>query len=298
MPTVSHRRWHRWPLTVALGVALAGCGDATDPPVAVPPPTTSAAPAAAPAAATSRTAVATTTAPTITAIESGATVTEPAERLDDDLVVTWIGGSDLELDGRSVPDAVAPLLADVDGRSIRLDVDTVTAPLPSDVAVSVERAADRNVDALVVSMSPSWTAWDGHDECAGTTPPHDYYLCVLTPRPSTDVGVLEAELAALVETIVSTGIPAFVYVIPHSTDALRNPTLERRLAAAEVVFEQIAPAGARVEYRPTILTRGIDDLREGVEFFDMVHPTEAGIDRLAPLFAAELDRFLGRQRSN
>ena len=40
---------------------------------------------------------------TPTRIEEPATGTTPADRLDEAVHITWIGGSDLDLDGRTIP---------------------------------------------------------------------------------------------------------------------------------------------------------------------------------------------------
>lgn len=226
-------------------------------------------------------------------IDEPATATTPAERLDDELVVTWIGGSDLELDGRSLPAAVAARSPTNDGRAIRIIADVSIGPLPADIRERVERAVDRNVDGLIVPLSPSWLTWNGHDDCRGLTPPHAFYSCILDPAPGTDVDALRAETAALVDTIVASGIPAYLYVIPHSAEALADPLLSGRLASSEATFAALDPGIARITYIGHVVTRDLDDLHEGVDFFDMVHPTEAGIERLADFFAAALPRAIG-----
>ncbi len=229
---------------------------------------------------------------TIHRIDAPATATTPAQRLDDDLVVTWIGGSDLELDGRSLPGAVSARSPSVDGRAARIVADVSIGPLPADISERVERAADRNVDALIVPLSPSWLTWNGHDDCHGLTPPHAFYSCILDPAPGTDVDALRAEAATLIGTIVASDIPAYVYVIPHSAEALADPLLADRLASIEATFAALDPDVERVTYVGHVVTRDLDGMHEGIEFFDMVHPTGAGIERLADFFAAELPRAI------
>ncbi|MDW3216657.1 MAG: hypothetical protein R8G01_21880 [Ilumatobacteraceae bacterium] len=263
---------------------LAGCGASDDERVE---------PAAATTPAPSSTTAADTAPPTVTRVDEPATATTPADRLDEAVHLTWIGGSDLDLDGRSVPAAVmarSPMLGD---RPLVVVADTKIAPLPGEVEARVEQAAERNTDGLVVILNPSWLSWDGHEECSGITPAHAYYACVLEPRPETDVSALRDDVRSLVDTIVATGIPAYLYVIPHSAESLADPELEPRLAATESQFAELDPELERIEYVGHILSRDLEPLREGVEFNDMVHPSEVGVEVLADFFAGEFVRFFG-----
>ncbi len=231
---------------------------------------------------------------TPTRIEEPATGTTPADRLDEAVHITWIGGSDLDLDGRTIPAAVEardPMLGE---RPLTVFADTQIAPLPHEVEARVEAAAARNVDGLVVILNPSWLSWDGHEECAGISPAHAYYACVLEPRPETDVTALRDDVRSLIDTIVGTGLPAYVYVIPHSAESLADPELAPRLAATESQFAELDPGLERIEYIDHVVSRDLEPLREGVEFNDMVHPSEAGVQRLADFFADEFVRFFGR----
>lgn len=250
-------------------------------------------PAAATTPAPSSTTAADTAPPTVTRVDEPATATTPADRLDEAVHLTWIGGSDLDLDGRSVPAAVmarSPMLGD---RPLVVVADTKIAPLPGEVEARVEQAAERNTDGLVVILNPSWLSWDGHEECSGITPAHAYYACVLQPRAETDVAALRDDVRSLVDTIVATGIPAYLYVIPHSAESLADPELEPRLAATESQFAELDPELERIEYIGHILSRDLEPLREGVEFNDMVHPSEVGVEVLADHFTAEFVRFFG-----
>ncbi len=231
---------------------------------------------------------------TIERIDEPAISTTEAERVDDAVRITWIGGSEIDLEDRSLPVAVATRSPMVGDRELHVFADTKIAPLPHEVSARVERAAERNVDGLVVILNPSWLSWDGHTECSGIALPHDFYACVLTPRPETDVAALRGDVARLIDTVVDTGLPAYLYVIPHSAESLANPELEPLLAAAETQFAELNPGLDRIEFVDRILSRDLDPLREGVEFNDMVHPSEAGIEALADFFAAELTEFFGR----
>ena len=226
-------------------------------------------------------------------IDEPATVTTPADRIDEAIHLTWIGGSDIELDDRSIPDAVmatAPMIGD---RPLVVFADTKIAPLPAEVEARVEEAVARNTDGLVVILNPSWLSWDGHEDCSGISPAHAYYACVLEPRPETDVGSLRDDVRSLVETIVDTGLPAYLYVIPHSAESLADADLARRLAATESQFAALDPELERIEYVGHIISRDLEPMHEGAEFNDMVHPSETGVQRLADHFSSEFVRFFG-----
>ncbi|MEO6653761.1 MAG: hypothetical protein ABIP17_14010 [Ilumatobacteraceae bacterium] len=270
-------------LVVAAGLAISGCGGGS----ASGPGMTNE--SIAPTSVESESA---SPADTIGRIDAPATATTPAQRLDDDVVVAWIGGSDLELDGRSLPSAVSARSPQIAGRSLTIVADVTIGPLPATIRDRVERAAVRNVDALIVPLSPSWLTWNGHDDCHGLTPPHAFYSCILDPAPGTDVTALRAEVADLIDTIVETGIPAYLYVIPHSIDALTDPLLADRLASLDATFTALDPRVDRVTYVGHVVTRDLDRISEGVEFFDMVHPTPVGVERLADFFAAQLPLVL------
>jgi hypothetical protein len=227
-------------------------------------------------------------------ISEPATATTPADRLDEAVHITWIGGSDLDLDDRSIPAAVTSRSPMIGERLLTVFADTKIAPLPGEVEARVEQAADRNVDGLVVILNPSWLSWDGHEECSGIAPAHAYYACVLDPRPETDVTSLRDDVRSLIDTIVATGLPAYLYVIPHSAESLADPELARRLAATESQFAELDPELDHIEYIGHIVSRDLAPLREGVEFDDMVHPSEVGVEVLADFFTDEFVRFFGR----
>lgn len=269
-----------------------GCGVASEPrsaPSPDDPASVTAEPSASAAAA-----VTTTVVPTSPPrIDQPATATTPADRVDEAVHITWIGGSDIELDGRSIPDAVMARTPMIGDRPLVVFADTKIAPLPHEVEARVEQAAARDVDGLVVILNPSWLSWDGHEECSGIVPAHAYYACVLEPRPDTDVESLRDDVQRLVATIVDTGIPAYLYVIPHSAESLAEPELAGRLAAIESRFAAIDPNLERIEYIDHIVTRDLEPMHEGVEFNDMVHPSESGVELLADHFTLEFTRFFG-----
>lgn len=269
--------------------AVAACGTSAPEDVAAPPGAP--APTVEATAATEPANPATT--PPLDRIDEPATVTSLADRVDDAFGITWVGGSEIDLDGRSLPDAVAARSPTAGGRPLHVFADTKIAPLPSEVAERVERAARRNTDGLVVILNPSWLSWDGHTECSGIAAPHDFYACVLTPRPETDVAALRRDVTDLIDTVVDTGLPAYLYVIPHSAESIANPQLAPLLESAEAQFAQMDPGLDRVEFIDRVISRDLEPLREGVEFNDMVHPSELGIERLADFFADEFGRFFG-----
>lgn len=234
----------------------------------------------------------------INRIDDAATSSAPAERIDDTLTIAWIGGSDVELDGRSLPSALAARDIRVDGRRVSISADVTIGPMPADLVSSVDAAVARGADALIVALSPSWTTWNGHDDCEGVAPPHAFYACILTPAAGTDVDHLRSEIARLIATIVASGVPAYVYVLPHSEEALDDPVLSDRLAAAEREIDRLDPAVDRITFVGHVLTRDLAGFREGADFYDMVHPTVAGIERLADHFAAAVPAAFGSAARN
>ncbi len=287
MNTARSRSWWCCAASVAIGIVtiLSGCGAArtsegADASISPPGESLVSAPVLPPA----------TGVPTITRIDEAATVTTRADRLDEAVRLTWIGGSEIELEDRSLPDAVAGLAPIIDSRPLVVFADTKIAPLPSEVETRVRRAAGNGADGLVVALNPSWLSWDGHIDCAEIAEPHEFYTCVLQPRPGTDVDGLRGDVARLIDTIVATGLPSYLYVIPHSAESLADPQLALLLGAAETKFAELDPHLDRITYVGHVLSRDLEPLREGAEFNDMVHPSPSGVERLAAFFATEFSR--------
>lgn len=231
------------------------------------------------------------------AVETVVTITPPTAPDPDQAVIdiVWIGGSDVELEGRSLVDAVSRRLPTIANRRLELVGDITIGPLPSEIRDRVIAAAARDVDGLIVPMNPAWATWTGHRECAGITPPHTFYACILTP-PSPDVvdGLLD-DVRALIDEIVATGLPTYMYVISHSAESVVAPDLASELAAAESALASLDPGVAHIEFIGEFLNRRWPDMHEGAEFNDMVHLSDLGIEVVADQLVGELNEFFAQQ---
>jgi hypothetical protein len=279
------------------GLLVAACGGGSDrgddaaatdvPPIATAA-TAATSPSTGPPAAPTSTSTSTTDA-VETSLDDPAVVTEPADRITDDAVVTWIGGSDVVLDDRDLPAAVNARVGTIGDRPLTLVADTLIAPTVADVRARVSRAADRGVHGLIVALNPSWVHWDG-SSCDGMTPKEVRYACLMSPASAEVTDRNAAELTALVDAVVATDLPAYLYVIPHSTDALAHPELAGPITSAEAALLALDPGVDRVEL-VGIFNRGLDGMTEGDGFINIVHPDVVGVDRLADWLAADLIRF-------
>lgn len=283
-----------------VGVAVAACGsdDRRQATADVEPTTTM-------TAAGTMTATATTTAeaptPTSTSTSTStpisvtsplnepATVSEPADRITDAAVVVWIGGSDVMLDDRDLPAAVGARVESIDDRPLLLVGDTMIAPTVDDVRTRVSSAAERDVDGVIVALNPSWIHWDGA-ACAGLQPNDARYACLMTPVSASATAANSVELTALFDTIVATGLPAYLYTIPHSADALASPLTGGLVTEVEAEMAAFDPGVDRLEF-VGIFNRGLDGMSEGDGFINIVHPSVAGVERLADWLATDLVRF-------
>lgn len=222
-----------------------------------------------------------------------ADVTTPAERLDEPLVVRWIGSSEIQLRDVSLPAAVAARLREVGDRPVVFQADAGIGRMAPEVAAGVRAAAASGADALVVSLNLVWLHWDGVG-CDGVEPPHARYACLLTPVSPAVTAARAAELRDLLATIADTGLPAFVYTQPLSTTALDDPALGEPVATAEAAMAGFDPRLERIAFVADSFTRRMAPTREGIEFHDMVHPTPAGAEALAAWLAPELEAFWQR----
>lgn len=256
--------------------AVAGCGDAGDDgAVAVVQP--SAAPVA----------------PTVTAISVPATVTTPADRVDEPLTVHWVGGSDIAWNDYSLPDDLLADLPTFGERPIVMRTRIVQAVMPVEMRTLVEDAVAAGADAIVTSINPVWLHWDG-SSCQGTTAaPHEFYRCLLTPVSPDVTAQRNAELQALFAAFVAAGVPVYAYTQPHSAEVLSNPAVAPAIEAAEAALAAFDPGVPTVRLRSRIFTRDTAPMREGVEFFDMVHPTPAGAALMSDWLASDLADFWG-----
>jgi hypothetical protein len=296
-------------LTTAVGLLVAACGgteDTADVAVVTPastttdtiaPPTASQSAGAmgttnTPPTTTPPSTSPTTTSPTSPAstLDQPAVVTEPADRITEAAVVAWIGGSDVVLDDRDLPAAVDSRIDAIGDRPLLLVADTMIAPTVADVRDRVVAAAARGVEGLIVALNPSWVQWDGAS-CEGMTPKEVRYACLMTPVSAEVMATNAAALAELVDAVVATGLPAYLYVIPHSADSLSNPLIRDLIADAETAMATFDPGVDHVELVTPIFNRGLAGMGEGDGFINIVHPSVVGVERLADWLAAELLRF-------
>ncbi len=298
---LSARRVRALPaLAVVAAVGLAACGDQTDgsaidgaadatPSVSTPP-----APPMTPAA-TAPTDVpeAVTTSPRITTIDRPALATTEAERVDVPLRVDWIGGSDVALNEVSLPDAFVRHRSAVDGRPLDLRPRTQIGALAPDVEAMIGAALDDRVEALIVSFNPVWLHFlEG--SCDALTGPRERYGCLLTPVSPAVTADRQAEIESLMRTIAAAGVPVYVYMQPHSSDVMADPTVGPLIADAEQRLAAFDPGMSTVAFRARNVTRDVAAASEGSEFHDMVHLTPAGAAVLGEWLAADIGTFWDR----
>ena len=217
-----------------------------------------------------------------------ATATEPSVRVNPPLAVHWIGGSDVEFEDRSLPAEVNRLMPRLGGRNVVVQATTTLGPSPVEVTAMVERAVADGAAALIVGLVPAWLRWGATTRCDGLTPAHTLYECMMTQPPGAMVDQRRAEIGQLIDTIVATDLPAFVYIQPQSDQALAAPRLGPLIQAAVAELAGFDPHHPRVSFRHGIYGVGLGSMDEGDEFIDMVHLTVAGVARLAGPFAADL----------
>lgn len=243
------------------------------------------------ASATAPAAAAASAAPPVTAISEPATVSTPADRVDEPLTVHWVGGSDIAWNDYSLPDDLLADLPTFGERPIVMRTRIVQAVMPVEMRTLVEDAVAAGADAIVTSVNPVWLHWDG-SSCLGTTAaPHDFYRCLLTPTSAEVTAQRTAELQALFAAFADAGVPVYVYTQPHSAEVLANPAVASAIEAAEAALAGFDPGVPTVRVRSRIFTRDTTPMREGVEFFDMVHPTPIGTAVMSDWIAADLADF-------
>ena len=228
--------------------------------------------------------------PGLTAVSGPATVSSTADRVDEPLTVHWIGGSDVEWETFSLPNEFLGDLPDFGERPIVVETRIRQAVMPTGMTEMVQAAIAEGTDAIVMSVNPVWLHWDAA-ACGDIAVPHDRYACLLTPTSAEVTAQRDAEIRTLIDTAAAAGVPVYLYTQPHSTDVLTNPAVAPSIEAAEAALAAFDPGLPNVRFRSRILTRDLPEMREGVAFFDMVHPTPAGADQLAAWLAADIADF-------
>ena len=155
------------------------------------------------------------------------------------------------------------------------------------VAEMIGEAIAADTDAIIMSINLVWLQWD-EIACNEMTILHDKYECLLTPIDP-DISAKRArEMQELIDAAAAAGVPVYVYVQPHSTDVLANPGVARLVEIAEAGVATYDPDQPDVRFVADVFTRGMDALVEGVDFLDMVHPTEEGAERLVDWLTADV----------
>jgi hypothetical protein len=201
------------------------------------------------------------------------------------LRVGWVGGSEVVLRDVSLPSLANELGLEVGGRPLVFEPFTKTAASPVETASLVSSALASGVESLIVTFNPQWLYGR---VCEGIEPPHARYACLLADGPVIGAAAIDE----LVSTIAAAGIPAVVVLTPTSVDALESPELAGLIALANDRLEQriahLVAASSAIAVLDETLTAGREEYREGVGFYEMVHPTPAGAALLAQSIATTL----------
>jgi hypothetical protein len=197
------------------------------------------------------------------------------------LRVGWVGGSEVVLRDVSLPSLANELGLEVGGRPVVFEPFTKTAASPVDTASLVSSALASGVEALIVTFNPQWLYGR---VCEGIEPPHARYACLLADGPVVGAAAIDE----LVATIAGAGVPAVVVLTPTSVDALESPELAGLIALANDRLEQRIFVPSAITVLDETLTAGQEEYREGVGFYEMVHPTPAGAALLAQSIATTL----------
>lgn len=164
--------------------------------------------------------------------------------------------------------------------------------MATDAGALVAEALAAGTDALVISINPVWLHWD-ESSCEDIEDRHERYRCLLSPTSSAVSAQRAQDLAGLVRQAVDSGLPVYAYTQPHSTDSLDDPSLAPLIADAEATIAAFEPGDANVRLVSRVFTRDLPPMYEGAEFdfIDMVHPTVAGVEKLADHLATDLVAF-------
>jgi len=191
----------------------------------------------------------------------------------------------------SLPAAVSARLPTLGPRPLDLRPATTIAAMADDAATLVAQSA--GADALIISLNPAWQHWD-RVSCDGIQPPHSRYHCLQTPQSAAVDDARAAEMKSLIDAVIASDVPCYLYTIPHSTTALNDPLIADQIASAEAWFASFDPGISRIRIVSESFSRHIPDLQEGTEFHDMVHPTWAGAELLSDWLATDLAAFFAR----
>lgn len=228
-------------------------------------------------------------APTVARIDTAATSSQPADRPYPPLRIDWIGGSDVLWDGVSLPDSFQRRVLSVERRPLIVNARTRQALMPAGAReLMLEAIADRT-DAILVSMNLVWLHWD--ERSCAQLDPYERYGCLLTRRSEAVDRERAQDMQALVQAAVDSGVPAYLYTQPHSSEVLADPSLSGLIAEAETAMTTYDPRVASVKFVGQTITRSTPPMREGAEFKDFVHPAAAGAEVIADWLATDVTAF-------
>ena len=224
-----------------------------------------------------------------------ADATDAADRVDDPITLAWVGGSNVVWEDRSLPDAVARRVDRIGHRPATFSSATELGPSIDRIIEMIEQSVADGAEGLLLAMNVSWIGWGGTTHCNDVSPVYAFYACILEPLPEPERLDRAAKLQRLVDAVVATEVPAFLYIIAHSTQAMNDPILADRITAAEATIASFDPGLDRISFGHQVITRGVEGADEGTAFFDMVHPSPAGVELLADVLAPDIEAFFAEQ---
>lgn len=252
------------------------------------------------ACGTSGSAPPTTTPGTATAAARAADVSATAERIETPVQIAMIGGSEVEYAGVSLAAELAATGLELGDRPTGVHAYTTIAAMPEHDVAAIAQAVADGADVLVITLNIAWLTWE-EPACnppEGTTvDPVERYVCVLSPISDAVTARRDAELRRLIDTVVATGLPALLYAIPHSTNALGDPRIADLIATREQQLSGYDPQLDHIRFVAGSFTRGRSGFTEPEAFGDMVHPTETGAQLIAEWLADELRKNAGARVS-
>jgi hypothetical protein len=132
----------------------------------------------------------------------------------------------------SLPDAFLQHRSVVDGRPLDLRARTQIGALAPDVEAMIGAALDDRVEALIVSFNPVWLHFlEG--SCDSADRPARALRMPAHARVARITADRQAEIESLMRTIVTAGVPVYLYMQPHSADVMADPAVGPLIADAE-----------------------------------------------------------------
>lgn len=219
----------------------------------------------------------------------------PADRVETPVLLTWVGGSDVVDDELSLPAAAAARMGRIDDRPVEVRAVTDVDPDLARIGQLVAEAVDDGAVGLIVAISPTLAAYGGTGDCDDVTPDAARIACLLEPPVGSELDEREAELQQLVDDIVASGRPAFVYISGVSSQSLDDAELGADITTAEATIASVDPADTSVSFGTASITRGVTGADEGTAFVDALTPSASGVELLADLLTPDIEAFFEQQ---